>query len=138
MKTEDKLLNVTMPLDMLWIFVNIGCPIAPTIWVVSSLFYYMLYCFDDVERNKEWHAYLVFPLSVTVMTHYSKGKTVSKQQEKIKGKKHGLCNRTACQSPKNVVWYNFGTYAYYCPECAKLINKANKGIVDYDLCYEEI
>ena len=62
---------------------------------------------------------------------------MSESQEKIKGKKHGLCNRTACQSPDNIVWYNSGTYAYYCPKCAKLINNGGRGVLGYDLCQEK-
>lgn len=45
--------------------------------------------------------------------------------EKIKGKKNGLCNRTACQSPDGVIWFNDSTRAYYCRACADLINDAN-------------
>ena len=59
---------------------------------------------------------------------------MSEPQEKIKGKKHGLCNRTACQSPHHVVFYNSGTHAYYCAKCAKLINNAGRGVLGYDLC----
>ena len=59
---------------------------------------------------------------------------MSEQQEKIKGEKFGLCNRTACQSPDNVTWYNTGTRAFYCPKCANLINKANHAVLGYNLC----
>ena len=52
---------------------------------------------------------------------------------KVKGRKNGLCNRSACQSPTNVVWYNTGSYAYYCEECAKLINDRN----NMKLCVKE-
>jgi len=36
---------------------------------------------------------------------------------KLKGISGGNCNRTACQKP-NAIWYNEGTYAYYCRNCA--------------------
>lgn len=42
---------------------------------------------------------------------------------KIKGDKNGLCNRTACQSPNDVIFFNKGTDKYYCPHCAFEINK---------------
>ena len=40
-----------------------------------------------------------------------------------KGEKNGRCNRTACGSRSNVVWYNRITRAYYCRSCAWEINK---------------
>jgi len=42
---------------------------------------------------------------------------------KIKGEKHGLCNRTACQSSFNVIWFNHSTGKYYCTECAIMLNE---------------
>lgn len=39
-----------------------------------------------------------------------------------KGKKAGSCNVTRCQRP-GAVWYNRGTYAYYCGSCARRINE---------------
>ncbi len=50
-----------------------------------------------------------------------------------KGEYKGRCNRRACQSPDNVVWYNSSTRAYYCPVCASAINKFNTG-----LCVERL
>lgn len=44
----------------------------------------------------------------------------------IKGEYKGLCNRTACQSPVDVEYYNYSTKQYYCPVCAFLINDANR------------
>jgi hypothetical protein len=41
---------------------------------------------------------------------------------KKKGDKNGLCNRTDCQSPHNVVWFNHGTRKYYCTRCADWLN----------------
>lgn len=34
-----------------------------------------------------------------------------------------LCNRKACRSPTNVIWWNVSTRAWYCPSCARLINE---------------
>lgn len=48
---------------------------------------------------------------------------------KVKGEFNGLCNRTACQSDLKVVYYNKGTYKYYCKSCAIRINHE---------CHEEI
>ena len=33
-----------------------------------------------------------------------------------------LCNRTACQTPINVFFFNNVTQAFYCDTCASLIN----------------
>lgn len=41
-----------------------------------------------------------------------------------KGEKGKNCNRTACQT-HGATWYNLSTRAYYCAECALLINEAN-------------
>ena len=41
---------------------------------------------------------------------------------KVKGQKHGLCNRTACQSPHNVIFFHHSNKAYYCPSCAHELN----------------
>jgi rubredoxin len=38
-----------------------------------------------------------------------------------KGLENGNCNRQACQKP-GATWWNRGSEAWYCPECAKLIN----------------
>jgi hypothetical protein len=46
-------------------------------------------------------------------------------EPKSKGEYRGFCNRTACQSPNNVIYFNHSTRAYYCPACAALINEAN-------------
>ena len=47
----------------------------------------------------------------------------------MKGKKGGNCNRTACQ--KAILpfesYYSVWTRAYYCRQCAWLINDANRG-----------
>lgn len=36
-----------------------------------------------------------------------------------------LCNRTACQSPVNVFFFNNVTQAFYCDTCAELINASD-------------
>lgn len=51
-----------------------------------------------------------------------------------KGKKAGSCNRRACQKP-GAVFYNRGSYAYYCGPCARMINDAYMGdLGDEPLC----
>jgi hypothetical protein len=51
-----------------------------------------------------------------------------------KGKKAGSCNRRACQKP-GAVFYNRGSYAYYCRSCADLINGEYRGdLGDEPLC----
>ena len=41
-----------------------------------------------------------------------------------KGLEGGSCNRRACQAP-NAIWYNRATDAWYCEECAGLINESS-------------
>lgn len=41
---------------------------------------------------------------------------------KLKGQKDGNCNRDDCQKP-GATYYNFSTRKWYCPECAKKINR---------------
>ena len=47
------------------------------------------------------------------------------EDHKDKGHKNGHCNRTACQSPNSVTWYNHSTRLYYCPSCANTLNMVN-------------
>ena len=60
---------------------------------------------------------------------------------KVKGEYNGLCNRTACQSPNEVVYFNHSTEKYYCPSCAKKINEYNRAdamrLFGHDLCMIE-
>jgi hypothetical protein len=55
----------------------------------------------------------------------------------MKGLFNGNCNRTACQKPE-ATWYNHSTKAYYCAECANLINLHNRPdamrLFGHDLC----
>jgi len=53
-----------------------------------------------------------------------------------KGEKHGLCNRQACLK-LGATWYNRGTQAYYCEECALWINQVNPDIQP-PLCSREV
>lgn len=43
--------------------------------------------------------------------------------QSLKGKKNGACNRSACLSEHNVIFFNKGTRLYYCDICAKRINE---------------
>ena len=45
-----------------------------------------------------------------------------------------LCNRTACQTARNVIMWNHSTKAYYCVKCARLINDGNGTINGVPLC----
>lgn len=41
-----------------------------------------------------------------------------------KGIKGGRCNMTSCQTPNEpALWYNHGSLAYYCEECARILNE---------------
>ena len=42
-----------------------------------------------------------------------------------KGVKFGHCNRSACLSPSNVIFFNVGTEKYYCLDCAVDLNEVN-------------
>lgn len=42
-----------------------------------------------------------------------------------KGKEGGSCNRTRCQCAP-AVWYNHGSFSWYCVECKDAIWEANK------------
>lgn len=44
-----------------------------------------------------------------------------------------LCNRTACQSSHNVVYWNKSMRAYYCVRCARMIND-NSNQMESVLC----
>lgn len=45
---------------------------------------------------------------------------------KLKGRWNLVCNRTQClRTP--ATWYNRGSYAYYCADCAHMLNRANAG-----------
>lgn len=46
---------------------------------------------------------------------------MSKQE---KGKRGGNCNRERCQKP-GAWWYNRGSLAWYCEDCAWILNGAN-------------
>lgn len=57
---------------------------------------------------------------------------------KVKGEANGLCNRGACQTPHDVVFYHRLNHNYYCRMCAGMINRSN---MDYDnkpLCYYDV
>lgn len=43
----------------------------------------------------------------------------------LKGRYMQLCNRTQCLAP-NADWYNRGSYAFYCEDCAHMLNHANR------------
>lgn len=44
-----------------------------------------------------------------------------------------LCNRTACQTSANVVFWNVSMKAYYCVKCARMINDGSASL-GYTLC----
>jgi hypothetical protein len=45
-----------------------------------------------------------------------------------------LCNRTACQTARNVFMWNHSTKAYYCVQCARLINSGAGTMNGTPLC----
>jgi len=45
-----------------------------------------------------------------------------KPDPKLKGIEGGNCNRTACQEP-HAVWFNESTRAWYCLNCAVMIQR---------------
>ncbi len=58
-----------------------------------------------------------------------------------KGQKNGFCNRTACMTIHNVIFFNHSTRKYYCPKCASDINEMNHRdamrIFGHELCTKE-
>lgn len=44
-----------------------------------------------------------------------------------------LCNRTACQTGRNVFMWNTSTKAYYCVKCARAINDGCRNL-GFTLC----
>ena len=61
----------------------------------------------------------------------------AEDEKKLKGSYKGFCNRKDCSNPR-AVWYNHSTTKYYCEDCAKKINDANReearDIFGHDLC----
>lgn len=52
-----------------------------------------------------------------------------------KGFFRGLCNRRDCLSDRDVEFYNWGSYAFYCQDCARMLNRENRPWTDSkDLC----
>jgi hypothetical protein len=50
---------------------------------------------------------------------------VKEEFPKNKGQYQGSCNRRACLAP-GANWYNRGSYAFYCEDCAFVLNDANR------------
>jgi len=54
-----------------------------------------------------------------------------------KGDLNDECNRTVCKNI-NATFYNYSTRQFYCKDCAKLINEANRAdamrMYGHDLC----
>jgi len=71
-----------------------------------------------MHNTQQWETDI--PLKIALPEHWSKG------QE--------LCNRTACQTGRNVFMWNHSTRAYYCVRCARLINDGNGTINGVPLC----
>lgn len=48
-----------------------------------------------------------------------------------KGKEGGSCNRSRCQDD-GAVWYNHGSYSWYCPSCRKEIQFDSFNLRDWE------
>lgn len=48
-----------------------------------------------------------------------------------KGCESGSCNRTLCQAP-GAIWYNHGSYAWYCADCRRDIEFDSFNKRDWD------
>lgn len=61
------------------------------------------------------------------------GLLISKRQARgtafDKGWFRGSCNTTACQRP-GAEWFNHSTRAYYCEDCAHVLNRVNADAVE--------
>lgn len=49
-----------------------------------------------------------------------------------KGKENGSCNRTLCQASP-AIWYNHGSFSWYCGECKEELERINKR--EWDLSF---
>lgn len=63
-----------------------------------------------------------------------KSNAAEKEKAELKGKRNGNCNVTACQKP-GATWWNTSTRAYYCPHCAREINRWSKHDEGFEICY---
>lgn len=54
-----------------------------------------------------------------------------------KGKRGGLCNRSACLAP-GAMWFNTSTRAYYCRGCAHSINRFAIDDCGHPICFESL
>jgi len=62
-----------------------------------------------------------------------------KMEIKKKGKKFGICKRSACNNISTVYWFNRVTNGYYCQPCAFRINKSGlDNICSRDLTDDEL
>ena len=52
-----------------------------------------------------------------------------------KGQEGGSCNRQSCQAP-NADWYNHGSYAWYCYDCAIAIGQDSFNKRDWELNWQ--
>ena len=56
-------------------------------------------------------------------------RTVESEEVRMrsKGQYGKRCNLTACQTPNApAYWYNRGSYAFYCEECARMLSRVNR------------
>ena len=53
-----------------------------------------------------------------------------------KGTEGGACNVTRCQRPNSAIWYNHGSYAWYCESCRHEIEFDPVNKRDWDLNWE--
>lgn len=52
-----------------------------------------------------------------------------------KGQENGSCNRTLCQAP-DAIWYNHGSYSWYCADCRRDIQFDSFNQRDWKLNFE--
>lgn len=48
----------------------------------------------------------------------------------MKGRQNGTCNMSSCTTNRPATWLNYGNNLYYCPSCAKRLNKDPLNIRD--------
>lgn len=82
--------------------------------------------FEQKKKEKQVIANKGWKLSPTEYHDKMLQEAKNKERDEIarlKGKKNGRCNRSACLSSHNVIFFNRGTGLYYCDRCSMRINE---------------
>jgi hypothetical protein len=74
---------------------------------------------QDLDRTRN-----VRHLDIATQHHTMARLAAEADKLNLKGRWNLVCNRTQClRTP--ATWYNRGSYAFYCADCANMLNRAN-------------